>query len=120
MKGLSVVLPQENFRGLPYGYWAALWWNWLLSDEPDYYRGDMLFLRGNVDYKPVGGVMGAPHHIDPKAFFDRTGKNGEKIFEDTPILFPVVNTLLRIGDVYDGRLIEREADARFAARKDIH
>jgi hypothetical protein len=113
----SVVSPQENFRGLSYGCWAGRWWNWLLGDEPDIYRGDMLFLRGNLDYKPVGD--GGPVHIDPNSFLDRTGKKGEKIFENTPIFFPVSNTVFRIGlDQFDGRLIETEQDARLASIRD--
>jgi hypothetical protein len=113
----SVVPPEENFRGLSYGNWACLWWNWLLCDEPDIYRGDMLFLRGNLDYKPVG--KGGPVHIDPKSFLDRTGKKGVKIFENTPILIPVCITVFRIGlDLFDGRLIETEQDARLAGIRD--
>lgn len=109
--------PHENFRGLPYGRWAGLWWNWLLSDEPDAYRGDILFLRGNLDYKPVG--QDGPVHIDPSSFLDRTGKKGVKIFEGTPIFFPVANTVFRIGlDMFDGRKIETEQDARLAAIRD--
>ena len=112
-----MVNPQENFRGLPYGYWASLWWNWLLSDEPDMYRGDILFLRGNLDYKQV--AEGGPVHIDPNSFFDRTGRKGVKIFENTPVLIPISITVFRIGsDLFDGRLIETEQDARLAGIRD--
>jgi hypothetical protein len=62
-----------------------MWWNWLLCDELDIYRGDMLFLRGSLDYKSVG--EGGPVYNDPKSFLDRTGKKGVKIFENTPIFF---------------------------------
>ncbi len=113
----SVIRPQENFRGLQYGDWVGRWWNWLLSDEPDIYRGDMLFLRGNLDYKPVGEE--GPVHIEPNSFFDKTGKKGVKIFENTPILIPVCITVFRIGvDLFDGTLIETEQDARLAGIRD--
>jgi hypothetical protein len=118
---IDVVLPDENFRGMSYGDWAAIWWNWLLSEEPDNYDGgDVLFLRGNVEYKLVGGVAGAPSYSDSKGFYDRTGNSGEKIFEGTAIFFPVVIAMLHIGELYDGRLVKNEEDMRFAARKDIN
>jgi hypothetical protein len=117
---IDVVHPGENFRGMSYGDWAAVWWNWLLSEEPDNYDGgDVLFLRGNVEYKHAGGVVGAPTYSDPKGFFDRTGSFGEKIFERTAIFFPVVIAMLHRGELYDGRLIKNEEEMRFAARKDI-
>jgi hypothetical protein len=117
---IDVVTPTENFRGMSYGDWSVIWSNWLVSEEPDNYAGDdVLFLRGNVDYKPLRGATGAPRHSDPESFYDRTGKNGEKIFEGTAIFFPVVNAQLNIGELYDGRLIKNEEDMRFAARKDI-
>jgi hypothetical protein len=118
---IDVVPPTENFRGMSYGDWAVIWSNWLLSEEPDNYPGgDVLFLRGNVDYKPLGGATGAPRHSDPKGFYDRTGKNGEEIFEGTAIFFPVINAQLNIGEMYDGRLVKNEQDMRFAAEKDIN
>jgi hypothetical protein len=117
---IDVVPPVENFRGMSYGDWAALWSKWLLSDEPDNYAGgDMLFLRGNVDYKPLGIPTGGPRHSDPRGFYNRTGKKGEEIFEGTAIFFPVVNAQLNIGELYDGRLIRNEEDVRLVARKDI-
>ena len=118
---IDVVPPSENFKGMSYGDWAVLWSNWLLSEQPDNYDGgDILFLRGNVDYKPLRGASGAPRHSDPKGVYDRTGSMGEKIFEGTAIFFPVINALLSTGELYDGRLIKGEEDMRFAARKDIN
>jgi hypothetical protein len=116
---LSVVDPRENYRGLPYGFWASLWCKWILSEDPDLYRGDMMFLRGNVDYRPVGGVDGAPIHIDAKAVYERTGKDSESIFVGTPIFFPVVNAVIVGGHTYDGKLVKTEDDMRYVARRDI-
>jgi hypothetical protein len=116
---MIVVQPNQNFRGLPYGYWAGQWWKWLLSKEPDVYQGDMLFLRGNVDYKPLGGLDGVPRHVDPRSIYDRTGERGEGIWEGTPLFFPVLNAMFWLGGVYDGIKMENEEDIRTAARKDI-
>lgn len=117
---LSVVKPNENYRGLPYGLWASLWCKWIFSENPDRYRGDLIFLRGNVDYRPVGGINGAPVHIDSKAIYKRTGKECESIFVRTPILFPVVNAIIVSGQTYDGKLVRTEEDMRNAARCDIY
>lgn len=108
---INVVPPDQSFRGLPYGEWAALWWKWLLSEEPEY-RGDMLFLRGNVDYRPLGGE-GGPAHIDSKGYY----KAEETIYEDTPIFFPVSNVLFVRGELDDGVAVETEQEARQAARR---
>lgn len=108
---LQVVPPHQNFRGLSYGEWAALWWNWLLSDDLEY-RGDMFFLRGNVDYRPLGG-NGGPAHIDPKGYY----KAKETLYKDTPIFFPVSNALFVKGELDDGKVVETEQDAREAARR---
>jgi hypothetical protein len=120
MKSMNVIPPHQNFRGLPYGYWAGLWWKWLLSEEPDVYRGDMLFLRGNVDYRPLGGAEGVPRHLDPGSIYDRTGKRGESIWERTPVFFPVLNAVFWLGGIYDGIKLESEEDIRSAARKDMN
>ena len=51
---IDVVRPTENFRGMSYSEWATIWSNWLFSEDPDTYDGgNILFLRGNVSYKPV-------------------------------------------------------------------
>jgi hypothetical protein len=108
---LHVLPPHQNFRGLSYGEWAALWWKWLLSDDLEY-RGDMFFLRGNVDYRPLGGD-GGPAHIDPKGYY----KAQETVYRDTPIFFPVSNALFVKGELDDGIAVETEQDARQAARR---
>ena len=119
MKYVRVVEPERNFRGLNYGQWASIWCNWLLSEDLTDQRGGILFLRGNVDYGPVAGVKGAPLHVHPQAFYDRTGARGETIFLKTPIFFPVLNAIISAGDIYDGRVIKSENEMRFAAHRDI-
>jgi hypothetical protein len=92
MKGVHIVPPEQNFRGLSYGNWAALWWNWLLSEDPECYNGhEILFLRGNVNYGPIGGIKGAPRDLDGIKYYDKTQGKGEKIWSGTPIFFPVIN-----------------------------
>jgi hypothetical protein len=114
-----VFEPQKNFRGLSYGEWAAIWCNWLLSENPDTYDAGMVFLRGNVDYGPVGGVPGAPHHIDSGSFYDRTGDKGISVYVGTPVFFPVLNAIISKGDLYDGNVIRTEQDMRYAAHRDL-
>jgi hypothetical protein len=117
--GVNIVEPHLNFRGLSYGNWAVTWCNWLLSENPDDYEGGVLFLRGNVNYGPIGGVKGAPLHLDPKAYYDRTGDMGETIFAGTPIFFPILNAITCEGDIFDGTIVKSEHNMRYAAYKDI-
>ena len=71
---LDIVLPSENFRGISYGEWAAIWYQWLVSEDPTYYGENILFLRGNINYKPIGGNEGGPRYLDPKAVYYRYWK----------------------------------------------
>jgi hypothetical protein len=118
---LDVVPPHENFKGLPYGEWVALWNKWLMSEDPDTYDGgDILFLRGNVDYKHVDGLAGGTRFIDPQGIYDRTGEKGEHIFEGTAIFIPIFTFMLVLGDLYDGRVVRKEEELRYLARRDIN
>jgi hypothetical protein len=118
---VDVVPPELNFRGMSYGEWVTVWNNWLLSEDPDTYDGgDVLFLRGNINYKPVEGIEGAPRHIDPHGVYDRTGQKGERIFEKTSIFFPVIDSMIKIGEMYDGNVIERIEELRYTVNKDIN
>src|SRR5690348_17311182 len=99
---LDVVSPNENYKGMSYGQWAAIWANWLMCKDPDYYNGDdILFLRGNVNYGPVGNIEGSPRFIDPKGVYKRLGKEGVTIFEQTAILIPIVTVEYWIGGMFD-------------------
>jgi hypothetical protein len=71
-----VVAPQENYRGLSYGIWAAAFWNWLLSDLKQ--GGSVYFLRGNVDLESA---------------IVKTGKERVTIYSDTAIFFPIICTI---------------------------
>jgi hypothetical protein len=100
---IPVVKPTENFRGMSYSEWITVWCNWLLSEEVDTYDGeDMLFLRGNVNFRPVGDLEGGPRHLAQIGMYDRTGRSGERIFEGTSLMIPVIVSMLSIGDVYEG------------------
>lgn len=116
---LDIVQPSENFGGMSYGEWAAEWNKWLFSEDPDTYDGsNILFLRGNVDYKPISKSNGSPRHIDRKAIFDKTGSKAESIFEGIAIFVPVITTVLFIGDNYEGKILRNEKDLRHHANKD--
>ncbi|HEY6886026.1 MAG TPA: hypothetical protein VI278_18495, partial [Nitrososphaeraceae archaeon] len=99
----EVVPPCNNFRGLSYGHWLALWNNLLLSENPDKYDGHlMLFLRGNLDYKPAMQNIPYPRFIDPNGIYDRTNEKGIRIFEHTAIFIPVITSCYTIGTLIDG------------------
>jgi len=115
---LNVVLPSQNFRGMSYGEWASVWSQWLVSEDPTYNGEDILFLRGNVNYRPIGNKKDGPQYLDPNAIYDKSGNNGETIFENTAILIPILTSDYSLGDFYNGRKITTIPDLRYIANKD--
>jgi hypothetical protein len=115
----KVVLREENFRGMSYGSWVARWSNWLLSEQ-SYSQSDVLFLRGNVAWKPSEGEGGQLRIIPPGSFLDRRGDLCEKIDDHTPVFIPIITAMYFIGDRYEGRVLENEEQIRYAARNDIN
>lgn len=116
---IDIVQPNENFGGMSYGEWAAEWNKWLFSEDPDTYDGgNIFFLRGNVDYKPISTSRDSPRHIDRKAIYDKSGGKAETIFEGTAIFIPVITTVLFIGDNYEGKILRNEQDLRHYVNKD--
>jgi hypothetical protein len=116
---LDVVSPNENFKGMSYGDWISIWANWLWSADPDYDGGDMLLLRGNINYGPVGGIVGGPRFTDRKTYYDRTGYKGETINKKTGILIPILTSQLNIGCIFDGKKITSSEKLRYYLNKDI-
>lgn len=116
---INIVRPTENFRGMSYSEWATVWSNWLLSEDPDTYDGsDVLFLRGNVNYKPLGDSENGPRHIDPRGIYNRTGQSRERIFEGTSILIPVIVSMFSIGDIYEGTKVKTPQQLRYITNID--
>ena len=116
---VKVVPVNENFRGLSYGEWISIWGNWLMSEDPDNAtRKDILFLRGNLDYKPVASNNEFPRFSDPSSVLIRTGHDSETIFENTAMLIPVLTAQYSVGDIYDGRRLNREYELRDAVNRD--
>lgn len=114
------VLPvSQNFRGMSYADWATIWDNWLISDDPDLnVSKDILFLRGNIDYKKVGSRSDSPRYMNPGSILDRTGDKGESIFRDTAIFIPVLTARYSIGELYDGKRISNLVHLRSAVNRD--
>ncbi len=89
-----IVPPKETYNGLSYGDWAAIWCNWLFSDQDQV--GSVYFLRGNV-------------HREPDIVM--TGKNGLTIYSDLAIFFPIICT-------FSSKLITPNAMSKMQRRKD--
>lgn len=118
---VDVLKPWETFKGMSYGDWSAVWTNWLLSNEVDSYKGeDVLFLRGNIDYKPTSSNAGALRYQDSDSFLDKTGDKGYKVIEGTSVLIPVTVAYYNIGDNFDGKIIESEVELRRALNSDFN
>lgn len=71
-----IVRPYENFKGLSYGNWSSIWWNWLFSEQIQ--SGSVYFLRGNTDKESA---------------IIRTGRYGPTICSDIAIFFPIICTI---------------------------
>jgi hypothetical protein len=115
----EIADPKNVFRGLTYGQWVAVWYNNLLSVEPDVvYRGgnSMAFLRGNVQYQRTEYQNG----VDAKqeAFYSSVNERRIRIQQDTAVFVPVITTQFLIGDEYQGVVLNDELALRAAARRD--
>ena len=118
---VDVLKPWETFKGMSYGDWSAVWTNWLLSNEVDSYKGeDILFLRGNIDYKPTSSSPGALRHQESDSFLDKTGDKGYKVIEGTAVLIPVTVVYSTIGENFDGKIIETELELRRGLNSDFN
>jgi hypothetical protein len=118
---LKIVLPNQKYRDKSYGEWAAEWWNWLVSDNPDSYdiNDPVIFLRANIDYIYIDKNKRIRRHSGNH--YDRTGQHAIKIHEDTGIFFPVIECEFNDGDLNpeNGNKIQTEEEMRILARKDI-
>jgi hypothetical protein len=116
-----VLKPEENFRGMSYGNWAAVWSNWLYSDDPD--RTDkfdehMILLRGNLDYYKYADEGDISSLDESKRFYNRSGDEAVTICEGTAIFVPVLTAMYFIGREYEGTTLSNESQLRRAARRD--
>jgi hypothetical protein len=105
---------------MSYSEWVMTWCNWLFSEEPDTYDGgDIIFLRGNLNYQPVNGLASGPRFIDPKGIYDRTGQNGHAIFERTAVFVPVIVGMFIGGELYEGKRLKTPEQLRYSANLEI-
>ena len=120
----NVVDPKSVFRGLTYGQWVAVWYNNLLSVEPDVvYRGGngMAFLRGNVQYQTTDyqkGMDAKQEDAKQEAFYSSIKERRIRIHQDMAVFVPVITSQFLIGDEYQGVVLNDELALRAAARRD--
>jgi hypothetical protein len=93
----------------------------LFSEDPSAYYGDqIIFLRGNVNYEPAGGVVGAPRHFDASCIYDRTGHKGETIYEQTALFIPIITVTNILATTFEGTVMDNEIDLRSFANTDVN
>jgi hypothetical protein len=95
----DIVQPDKNYKGLSYGDWAVIFWNWLLGNQVQ--GGSVYFLRGNVD-------------VESALVGDRG--NGIKIFSDIGIFFPIIcsidtSLISRRRNMHNDRIMSAESQA---------
>jgi hypothetical protein len=106
---------------MSYSEWVMTWCNWLFSEDPDSYDGgDIIFLRGNLDYQPVNGSGSGPRFIDPRGVYQRTRENGQTVFKGTAILVPVIVGMFLRGEIYEGTRLKTPEQLRYTANSEIH
>jgi hypothetical protein len=118
-KNYEIVEPDRNFRGKSYCDWVVEWSNWLHSGDPDRtaVRGDIVFLRGNIDYYRFTANLD-PKVKDVDLFYNKTGKNSLLIAERTAIFVPILTSTRSIGETFNGNTLMDEEQIRRAARED--
>jgi hypothetical protein len=79
----------------------------------------MLYLRGNLDYKPAMQDISYPRFIDPTGVYDRTNENSIRIFEHIAIFIPIITSCYTIGTLIDGKLLSTEEEVRHQVNMDI-
>lgn len=97
----SLILPpSQNYKGLSYGEWAVIFWNWLFSNQTQ--SGSVYFLRGNVDNERV--IM--------------KNENSEgMIYSDTGVFFPIICTInSRLNHPSVSNSIERRKNAAYSQK----
>jgi hypothetical protein len=72
-----------------------------------------------LDYKPVDDLREGPHYVDPNGIYNRTGRNGETIFEGTSILVPVIVAMFITGELYEGIRLKTPEQLRYSANIEI-
>ena len=115
---LDIVLPSESFKGMSYGDWITVWHNWLNSADPTYNGENIVFLRGNVNYRSIDGKEDSPRYLDPNDVFDGTEDINDTIYEDTAFLIPILTSHYNIGERYNGRKITSIPDLRSVTNED--
>ena len=81
-------------------------------------RKDIVFLRGNLDYRSVAPGEEFPRYIPPRSNLSLTGNNGIEIFSNTAVFIPVLTARYSLGDIYDGKRIKDELALRQAVNRD--
>lgn len=116
---VNVVPVKENYLGMAYGEWAAVWDNWLMSEDPDRnVRNDIIYLRGNLDYKPVALGDRFPRYMAPRSELTFVGRKRLLIFSNSGVLIPVLTARYSLGDLYDGKRIDDLMGLRDAVKRD--
>lgn len=90
----KIVPPKEVYKGLTYGSWAAIWCNWLFSDQHQF--GSVYFLRGNMD---------------KEAPIVKTGRNRISVYDDVAVFFPIICT-------FSSKLFNSKTMSQIQRRKD--
>lgn len=88
----------------------------MLYEDPDTHNArDMFFMRGNLEYEPVGLISGQPMEPDPNSYYETI----QTIDSATAIFIPVLTSMFVINSLYNGIKLQTEYDLFKAVSDEI-
>lgn len=135
----------ETFKGCSYSTWIQKWSRWFVSAFPSYNpTDDVLFLRGvlEANYGEANSIQNIYEYnyqkrtglnptldkdiqrsVEKRPIYNRVGlKDGSKLGEIIPlrtaIFCPILTSMYWQTNEYEGRILESDADLRYAVKKD--
>lgn len=107
---INVLESSDIYRGRSVGDWLGEWWNWLISDDPEYSQiGPVYFLRP--------GLPRETGTLNFRTSIDRTKDKKVIVYSDQAILFPVLNSMI---DARHFTYLDTQAKRRYQVRNDAY
>jgi hypothetical protein len=91
----NVFENSDVYRGRTFGEWTSDWWNWVVSEDPNYSQtGPVHFLSPGFARDDKGRTLLESTNPQGQRVFGTFVFSSELIFSDQAILLPVLNTMV--------------------------
>jgi hypothetical protein len=105
---IQILESNDIYHGRSFGDWIGEWWNWLISDDPEYSQiGPIYFLRP--------GLPREKGTLNFKTVYSKIGTDAVTVYADQAILFPVINSMI---DERHFPYLDSQAKRRYQVRND--